>query len=272
MRLSIAAALLALLLPVLHSRSDARTWHVRPDGLGDAPTIQAGIDSAATGDTVLVAPGEYEASLVMKNGVSLVSEAGPYHTRLQPAPPQREYIIWGSNLGQHWTEITGFWFEGCVWNELGAIYLTTCKRVDVMNNIFTGNNVGVYVTNGSAYLFNNTFFGNFHYGFDASAVGSGLMVNNIMWSRAVGFDRVWALFNDFLVLTDAGPLNTENFSLNPQFCGAGAGNFYLQSDSPCAPGNAPYEAEGLIGALPVSCGSVDAKNRTWGGIKALYLD
>ena len=29
--------------------SEARTWYVKPDMTGDAPTIQAAIDSAATG-------------------------------------------------------------------------------------------------------------------------------------------------------------------------------------------------------------------------------
>ena len=35
----------------------ARTWNVLANTLGDAPTVQAGIDSAASGDTVLVHPG-----------------------------------------------------------------------------------------------------------------------------------------------------------------------------------------------------------------------
>ena len=31
------------------SASSARTWYIKHDGTGDAPTIQAGIDSGAAG-------------------------------------------------------------------------------------------------------------------------------------------------------------------------------------------------------------------------------
>jgi predicted outer membrane repeat protein len=41
------------------SSADGATWHITADGLGDAPTIQAGIVGAVVGDTVLVGPGTY---------------------------------------------------------------------------------------------------------------------------------------------------------------------------------------------------------------------
>ena len=37
----------------------ARTWHVNPDGTGDAPSIQAAIDSVAVGDDIELANGVY---------------------------------------------------------------------------------------------------------------------------------------------------------------------------------------------------------------------
>jgi hypothetical protein len=52
-------------------------WRIEPDGTGDAPTIAAGIDSASSGDTVLVACGTYyESDISLKSGIILVSETG----------------------------------------------------------------------------------------------------------------------------------------------------------------------------------------------------
>ncbi len=44
-----------------------------------------------------------------------------------------------------------------------------------------------------------------------------------------------------------------NFSDSPDFCDASAGDYTLDSDSPCAPGNSEC---GLVGALPVGCGDI----------------
>ncbi len=53
---------LLLALTLASTSASGRTWRILPDGSGDAPTIQAGVDSAASGDTVLVAEGLYAGS------------------------------------------------------------------------------------------------------------------------------------------------------------------------------------------------------------------
>ena len=71
----VLAVVLAVSLVPVHSA--ARTWHIYPDGSGDARTIPAGIDSAVSGDTVLVGCGVYhEYDVEMKSGITLRSETG----------------------------------------------------------------------------------------------------------------------------------------------------------------------------------------------------
>jgi len=88
-RIIALGAVLALLLGPRAAR--ARIWQINPDGSGEAPTIQAGMDSAQAGDEVLLARGTYtwtsqgasgENMLVMKRNVVLRSESGPAVTIL----------------------------------------------------------------------------------------------------------------------------------------------------------------------------------------------
>ena len=61
----------------------------------------------------------------------------------------------------------------------------------------------------------------------------------------------------------------NNVSSNPEFCGIPAsGNYFLQSDSPCAPGPSPCGV--LIGALGINCGTVSTHRKTWGSMKAMF--
>jgi hypothetical protein len=59
---------------------------------------------------------------------------------------------------------------------------------------------------------------------------------------------------------------------NPEFCSLlGVDyNYFLQSDSPCAPGNHPMDPAVLIGAFEVGCGTVSAPGSSWGAIKSKY--
>lgn len=58
-----------------------------------------------------------------------------------------------------------------------------------------------------------------------------------------------------------------NLALDPLFCDPAGGNLYLQEGSPCAPQFNP--ACGMIGALPVGCGT-PVGEISWGRLKALY--
>jgi hypothetical protein len=74
MTLSRASLLITAALLCLPLSARAATWYVTQAGTGDATTIQAGIDLASTGDTVLVAPGIYTDTLhVTIQGVEKVA-------------------------------------------------------------------------------------------------------------------------------------------------------------------------------------------------------
>jgi hypothetical protein len=79
------STLLIALLGLSPALVRSATWHV-PSG---CPTIHAAIDSAASGDTILVAPGTYSISAdpstwaILVPGVSLLSEVGPEATIIE---------------------------------------------------------------------------------------------------------------------------------------------------------------------------------------------
>jgi len=62
--------------------SGAATVYITEDGNGDQPTIQAGLDACADGDTVLVAVGTYFENLTwpVTQDIVLMSESGPDYT------------------------------------------------------------------------------------------------------------------------------------------------------------------------------------------------
>ena len=89
--------MLTMLLIISPDSSFARTWYVLPDSTGDAPTIQAAIDSSGDDDSVLVAAGTYYVNLQIqsKSNLSLVSESGPELTILDGTyPAEGAQIRW----------------------------------------------------------------------------------------------------------------------------------------------------------------------------------
>lgn len=103
----LASGWLLLLLLVPWTCTPAATIHV-PD---DEPTIQAGIDAASAGDTVLVACGTYyEHDIVMRSGVVLMSEtAQPDCVTIDGQ--QQGRVLYGEGLHST-TRIEGFTITG----------------------------------------------------------------------------------------------------------------------------------------------------------------
>ena len=88
---------------LLHPAAHSAVWEVPSV---PCPTIQAGIDSAAFGDTVLVLPGSYNENLIMRDGVVLLGRDGWSSTFLQPKATGAP-IISCTDLSDA-TEINGF--------------------------------------------------------------------------------------------------------------------------------------------------------------------
>lgn len=152
---------IAFCLAVLSaSTAHARTWYVLPDSTGDAPTIQAAIDSSSSGDSVIVAAGTYYVNLSI-HGISnfaLVSESGAEVTVLDGDPaynPLRMQVIRLWNAPN--TTIEGFTIQngrpGQVsgGNTGGGIRIAS-GRVTIRGNIIKdnrndlGGGIGFYYT------------------------------------------------------------------------------------------------------------------------------
>lgn len=167
-------------------------------------------------------------------------------------------------------------------NGQGAAIVCRNSSPEIRNIIIvdcTSKSGSILLLNSSAFIHNNTLYGN-DYGIVIQGPSAPRIYNNIIAASVMG-----------PAIQCSGPANPTmscnnifgnaggdsvcgmdvggNFSADPQFCGVpGSANFYLQGDSPCAPFN--NICGQLIGALPVLCATTPIENRSWGSIKDLY--
>jgi hypothetical protein len=98
--------------PSGYVRPEARAWEVRVDGTGDAPTIQAGIDSATDGDVVLVHRGTYYEHLDFRGkNVNVRSSDGPQRTVVDGSHSSGSVITFRSKESQE-AVLEGFTIMG----------------------------------------------------------------------------------------------------------------------------------------------------------------
>ena len=90
----------------------ARTWSIANDGTGDAPTIQAGIDSSAVGDTVLVGAGTYNEVIdFLGKDIVVKSSAGPEQTVIDGSGAGR-YVVFVTSSESRGAVLDGFTVTG----------------------------------------------------------------------------------------------------------------------------------------------------------------
>ncbi len=117
--------------------ADAATINVP----ADQPTIQAGIDAAADGDTVLVAPGLYPENVNIGKRIVLTSSGGPTVTTIEGQSYYSATVAVTIADEPFGTEISGFTITGG--RRSGILCSAAHSRVTIRNNIITGNYSGV---------------------------------------------------------------------------------------------------------------------------------
>lgn len=186
--LLLAIIALATVLP-LSTASARRILNVP----GDYPTIQAAIDAASRGDTVLVAPGEYVESITLKPWVTVKSADGPEVTTIR-GNGWYTWEGWGvipyTVVGASDSTISGFTITGDVrWWPGGGMGIIN-RRVSslkITNNIITGNETGIYNEYSDLTINKNIITGSRCGIFDWGK-GSPTITNNIITGNWDGMD------------------------------------------------------------------------------------
>ena len=264
-----------------------RSWFVRADGLGDATTIQAGIDSVTHGDTVVVSDGVYtgEGNRAIdfggRQGVILRSENGPQFTIIDCAgsaeEPRRALTF--ANDEDSTFIIDGFTIRGGYGPDYsatssGGAMLFDNSSPTVKNCVFTNNSAALggalFGYRADPRLINCTFADNsatqgaaaFLYASSSAIFANCLIAFNQGGQPVVcmasseaesSCGNVYGNAGGDWVGGLSGQLGVNgNFSADPLFCNVGIGDVgLLDETSPCVPGN--NDCSVLIGALGVGC-------------------
>ncbi len=130
---------------VFMSTAHATIWYVHPDSALNS--IQAGIDSCSTGDSVLVGPGTYIENINFNGmAISVMSEYGPDTTIIDgssPSNPDTGSVVCFVNGEDTTSVLYGFTITGGtgtvdpVWGRLGGGIICSNASPTIMGNIIS---------------------------------------------------------------------------------------------------------------------------------------
>ncbi|KPL17057.1 MAG: hypothetical protein AMJ92_12150 [candidate division Zixibacteria bacterium SM23_81] len=161
-RIRFSIGLLSMCAVISGNSAQAKTWYVPAEVI----TIKAAVeDSATEGDSVLVAPGEYDTSsgevfpIIMKNGVVLTSEEGTLSTVIDANMTER--VLDCQNL-DNLTVTSGFTITGGWSSNGGGIYCSESFLL-IKGNVIrenaveggTGSGGGIYCHLGAPRIVDN---------------------------------------------------------------------------------------------------------------------
>ncbi|AKB36755.1 cell surface protein [Methanosarcina siciliae C2J] len=144
------------------------------EGSGNYTTIQAAVDNASPGDTIIVYPGTYtEVIDVDVANLTIRSLSGnPDDTIVRTFSPSHNFKVIANNVTISGFNITG---EGYY----TGVFITGVSGVNIINNKFSGNDCAIQMeSSGGCNLINNTVSDSTSYGFYLSSPSNCLLANN----------------------------------------------------------------------------------------------
>lgn len=205
-----------------HSTVLGTTWRIKPDGSGDAPTIQAGIILASAGDTVLVEQGTYcEYGISLGSGICLRSETGEADCAIIDAQHIDRVMRCYSVNSQ--TAVEGFTLTNGIAEDGGGLYCVDESSPTFSNCLFIDNSAswdggGVYCSDWSYLtLIDCTIKGNSAYN-----GGSGILCRQYSSIKLIGCTLTQNDHHGLWCHSSSAEISDCTFSDNLAYVGGGA--------------------------------------------------
>lgn len=291
-------AIAMVLLPLWAAGATARTWYVYPSGIGgNAPTIQAAVDSAAvSGDVILLKTGVFHEQNIVIDGKSVLIDQSEGQVYIRPLSfgSGACFIVRNAPAGFTLNSVSLRGFDTAIAFEASAGYvqfvaMRECNRAvsvtgsssspTVWYGLIDSCGVGIEVSGGAAVTVRNETI--VHCGTGALFTGGATtLARTILYGCGTALScaggAVTSSCNDLFAngADFAGcSAGAGDIFSDPMFCFAVApspGPYWLHVDSPCLTKVNPCGV--TIGAFVAAAGCTGAavERTTWGSLKGLY--